>query len=345
MTLALPTFADIEAAYGRIREYCVETPVLRSASLDRQLGGTVLLKCENLQATGSFKIRGAINRISVLDDASRQRGVVARSSGNHGLAIAYAGRLFGVAVTVVAPESAPAAKIERMRAYGAEVVLADIFDIGEIAQRLARDKGRIYVPPADDFFIVAGAGTVGLELFRQVAEAGTALDALLVCCSGGGLAAGCGLAAKALWPDTQVLAVEPDGFGKMARSLAAGAMIDNEPGPHTICDALAGPYMAAIPFAIARETVAGALAVTDAEVRVAMRVAFSEFGLAIEPGGAAALAAVLAGRISVAGRCIGVTVTGRNVDVSTAVQLLDASGPNSISGLRLEPGQVSLTAT
>lgn len=321
-SLPLPTFSDVEAAIRRIAGHCIETPLLESPLLNRRLGGRLLLKAENLQITGSFKLRGAVNRLAMLTDEERRRGVVARSSGNHGLAVASCCDAMGTTAVIVAPNSAPRAKVDRIRAYGARVVQAPMHAIAAVAVDLAEREGRVPVPPADDPRIVAGAGTVAIEIVAQASRMGAILDALLVCCSGGGLTAGCVLALDTLAPDIAVYGVEPAGFEKMSKSLAAGRRIDNPAGGSTICDALSGPYTAAIPFEIVKPRLTGTLAVTDDEVKHAMRAAFGEFGLAIEPGAAVALAAVLSGRFPIVGRTVAVTISGRNVDLDLAARIL-----------------------
>jgi threonine dehydratase len=324
MTTPTPTFQDVEAAAQRMAGFCLETPLLESPALNQFLGGRLLLKCENLQYTGSFKLRGAVNRLAAMTDDERARGVVARSSGNHGLAIAYCAGPMRTTAVVVVPDGAPRTKIDRIRAYGARVIQVPMSQTAEVASELASKENRVYVPPADDPWVVAGAGTVGLELAAQAAKLGATIDALLVCCSGGGLTSGCMLALGATSPATAIYGVESVGFEKMARSIAAGKQVNNPPGGHTICDAISGPYTAAIPFEIVKSRLAGTLAVTDDEVKAAMRAAFSEFGLAIEPGGAVALAAVLTGRFPIKGRTVAVTLSGRNVDLDIAGPILAA---------------------
>lgn len=328
MTAALPTIRDVEAAARRIKPIAVETPLLESPYLNGLLGGRLLVKAENLQVTGSFKLRGAANRIASLSADERARGVIARSSGNHGLAIAYCAGLMGTTAVVVAPDTAPVTKMARIRACGARVVQVPMAQLSDTAIDLANKENRVYVPPADDFWVVAGAGTVGMEIAAQAGAAGVRPDVVLACCSGGGLTAGCLLGLSEASPATRVYAVEPVGFEKMARSLAAGRRIDLEPSGTSICDALTGFYMAAIPFEITRPRLAGTFAVTDDEARNAMRVAFSELGLGVEPGGAVALAAVLAGHLRLDGRTAVVTITGRNVDLPLAASALagDQSG-------------------
>ena len=318
----LPTIDDVRTAAGRIDGIAIETPLLESSSLNRMLGGRLLVKAENLQVTGSFKLRGAANRVAALTDGERRRGVIARSSGNHGLAIAYCAQLMCTTAIVVAPDTAPTTKIARIKAYGALVVQVPMERLSEVARDLAVREDRVFVPPADDFHVVAGAGTVGIEIADQAARLGLAPDIVLASCSGGGLTAGCLLGLSDLSPATSVFAVEAVGFEKMGRSLAAGRRIDLEAPGHSICDAITGHYMAAVPFEIIRPRLAGTLAVTDDEVREAMRVAFGEFGLAVEPGGGVALAAVLAERMPLSGRTVVAILSGRNVDLTLAADAL-----------------------
>jgi len=323
MAFDLPTLADVQAAAHRIAGIALETPLLESPVLSRRLGGRLFVKAENLQVTGSFKLRGAANRIAALSTEEKARGVIARSSGNHGLAMAYCASRMGTTCVVVAPDTAPAVKIDSMKAFGARVVQVPMARLSETAIALAQAEDRVYVPPADDFHVVAGAGTVGLEIADQAERAGVAVDALLTCCSGGGLTAGCILGLSGTSPTTRIHAVEAVGFEKMARSMAMGRRVDLAPSnARSICDAITGFYMAAIPFEILLPRLAGTLAVTDAEACEAMRVAFGEFGLSIEPGGAVALAALLSGRMELQGRTVVATLTGRNVDPALAASIL-----------------------
>ncbi|WEX73877.1 threonine/serine dehydratase [Sinorhizobium numidicum] len=320
----LPTYADIEEAERRIAGITIVTPLLESPWLNRELGGRLLVKAENLQVTGSFKLRGAANRLRALNGDERQRGVVARSSGNHGLAIAYCASLMGISAVVVAPETAPAAKIEGIRAYGATVLQAPIHKIAEVAAEITNRERRVFVDPADDPWVVAGQGTVGLEIAKQAEALGAGIDDLLVCCSGGGLMAGCVLALEQKSPSTRIHGVEAAGFEKMANSLAAGRRINLSPGGQSICDAITGPYMAEIPFDILKNKLAGTFAASDEEAMMAIRVAFSEFGFAVEPGGAVALAAVLTRKMPIDGKTVVVAITGRNVNLPLAATALQA---------------------
>ncbi len=319
---ALPSHADVLAAADRIKVHCIETPLLESPYLNRQLGGRLLVKAESLQTTGSFKLRGAVNRIAAMNETEKQRGVVARSSGNHGLALAYCSQAFGVSVVVVAPDTAPEAKVKRIKDYGARVVQVPMKDLASVAAEITAREQRILVPPADDLWVVSGAGTVGLEMARQARRVAASIDVVLTCCSGGGLTAGMLLGLAETSPTTRVHAVEAVGFEKMARSLEAGRRIDLKPGGHSICDAINGLYMAEIPFEIIKSRLAGTLAVTDDDALTAMKIAYLEFGLIVEPGGAVALAAVLTGGLPLEGRTVAVVFSGRNVDPPLVVRAL-----------------------
>ena len=311
-----PTFADVEAAAARLAGRAVVTPLLEFPALDEQVGGWVLIKPEILQRTGSFKFRGAYNKISQLPEAKRPAGVVAYSSGNHAQGVAAAARLFGVPAAIVMPADAPAIKIENTRSYGAEVLLYDRYREAreEVAAGLVAERGATLVRPYDDPDIIAGQGTCGLEIARQAAALGRRLDAVLVCCGGGGLTAGSALALTELSPGTAIHTVEPEGFDDTARSLAAGRRVANDPGPSSVCDALLAPTPGELTFTINRRLVTGGLAVTDAETRAAMAYAFRHLKLVVEPGGAVALAALLSGKIEARDKTVALTLSGGNVD-------------------------------
>ncbi len=323
MSDVLPTVADVLDADARLRPWLVETPVLESEAINGRVGARVLFKAECLQHSGSFKIRGALNRLLQLKADEREAGVVAFSSGNHAQAVALAARWLTMPATIVIPKDAPKVKLERTRAYGAEVVLYDREreDREAIAVRIAEQRGAALVPPFDHAHVVAGQGTLGLELVRAARVRRAALDALLVPCSGGGLVAGCALAVKAEWPTCAVYAVEPRGFEDTAASLAAGERRPVAAGGSTLCDGLRAPLQGAIPFAINRAKLAGALAVDDARIREAMALAAQQLKLVLEPSGAAALAAVLAARPPRA-KCIGVVLSGGNVDAELFADVL-----------------------
>ncbi len=318
-----PTVADVEAAGRTLDGVAVRTPLLESPLLSACLGGRLLVKAEPLQRTGSFKFRGAFNRLSRIGERAAA-GVVAYSSGNHAQGVAAAALMLGMPACIVMPDDAPRAKLEGTRAWGAEVVT---YDRGRqsreaIAADIGRARGAVLVKPFDDPHVIAGQGTVGLELAAQAAAAGTTLDAVLVPCSGGGLSAGIALALSARMPDARIYAVEPEGFDDTARSLAAGRRVANAPGARSICDALLLSEPGEITFAINRERLAGGLAVSGTEVATAMRVAFQQFKIVVEPGGAVALAAVLSGRYGITGRTVAVVLSGGNVDVDTFAALV-----------------------
>jgi threonine dehydratase len=327
-----PVFADIEAAAARLAGWAVETPLLNSPALDRKLAGRILLKAETLQRSGSFKFRGAFNRISQIPEAERGAGVVAYSSGNHAQGVAAAASLLGVPATIVMPKDAPAIKIANTRGFGAEVVLYDRFTENReaLGAALAAERGATLVRPYDDPGVIAGQGTCGLEIAGQAAARGFEIDALLVCCGGGGLTAGCALALAELSPKTRVYTVEPDDFDDTRRSLvqvaAGGARVVNDPAARSFCDALLAPTPGELTFPINRRLVAGGFAVSDDEVRAAMGYAFRTLKLVIEPGGAVALAALLAGRLETRGKTVALTLSGGNVDPEIYREMLAAEG-------------------
>ncbi len=325
---AAPSFTDIEAAAARLAGWAVETPLLNFPALDRKLGGRILLKAETLQRTGSFKFRGAFNRISQIPEADRGAGVVAYSSGNHAQGVAAAAALLGVPATIVMPEDAPAIKVANTRRYGAEVVLYDRFTENReaLGAALTAERGATLVRPFDDPGVIAGQGTCGLEIAQQAAARGFEIDALLVCCGGGGLTAGCALAMAELSPKTRVYIVEPAGFDDTRRSLAEGARVENDPAARSFCDALLSPTPGELTFPINRRLLAGGFAVNDAEVRAAMDYAFRTLKLVIEPGGAVALTALLAGRLDTRGKTVALTLSGGNVDPETYREMLAAEG-------------------
>ena len=314
------TLAEIEEAAKRLAGHAVVTPLLESPLLNARIGGRLLLKAECLQRTGSFKFRGAFYRLSLLTADERGKGVVAYSSGNHAQAVAAAAHMLGVTATIIMPADAPAPKMAATREWGAEVVTYDRYreDREAIGATLARERGAILVPPYDDRFIITGQGTVGLEIAAQAAAAAAArLDAVLVPCGGGGLIAGTATALTARLPGLAIHAVEPVGFDDTARSLLAGQRLANPPlaaDSLSICDALLAPMPGAVTFPINQRLLAGGLTVSDAEVAQAMAVAYGEFKIVLEPGGAVALAAALTGKIDCRGKTIAVVGSGGNVE-------------------------------
>ena len=311
-----PDFTDVQAAAERLRGRITRTPMLRHPLLDHIAGGTVLVKPEPLQKTGSFKLRGATNAALLLDAAARRAGIVTHSSGNHGQGVACAAAMLGMPALVAMPQDAPAIKVESTRRWGAEIHFFDRHntDSDALAAELAARRGATLVPPFDHPHVIAGQGTVALELLEDARAAGLGLDMLAVCTGGGGLVGGCALAMEALAPGAEIWAVEPEGWDDYGRSLRAGHRIANDGGGDGLCDSLLSRQPGEITFAINRPRLAGGVAVTPAEVLAAMRFAFEHLKVVAEPGGAVALAAVLAGRLETRGRTIGVVISGGNVD-------------------------------
>ena len=320
----LPGLAEIEAAAGRLAGKAVVTPLLEPPVLAKTLGGRVFLKPETLQRTGSFKFRGAYNTMSQLTPSETAAGVVAYSSGNHAQGVAAAAELLGLPATIVMPADAPKIKVANTQGYGATVVPYERNSQSReaLAEKLAAESGAALIRPYNDPRIIAGQGTCGLEIARQAQAAGATLDAVLVCCGGGGLTAGVALALEALSPETEIYAVEPAGFDDTARSLAAGERVMNEPGARSFCDALLSPQPGALTFLANRRRLSGALVVTDAEVATAMAYAFRELKLVVEPGGAVALAALLSGKFDSRGKTVAAVLSGGNVDRDTFAQAL-----------------------
>ena len=312
----LPTVDDVVAAARRLHGVARVTPLLRSDALDALAGGPLFVKAEPLQRTGSFKFRGAYNRISLLAPEARARGVVAWSSGNHAQGVAAAAAAFGVSATIVMPRHAPRSKRDGARALGAEIVF---YDRGresreEIGAALAQERGAPAVRPYDDPGVVAGQGTVGLEAAAQAARLGVRPARALIPCGGGGLVAGAALALRARVPGIAVHPVEPAGFDDTARSLAAGRSLSNPPDSRSICDALLAPEPGEVTFALNRRQLSRGLVVTDDEARAAMRAAFRHLRIVVEPGGAVALAAALGGRVDCRDGATLVVLSGGNVD-------------------------------
>ena len=320
----LPTFADVEDAARKLEDVVVRTPLLRNDALDAAAGGKVFVKAECLQRTGSFKIRGAYNRLVRLTEAERPKGVVAFSSGNHAQGVAAAAKMLGVPAVIVMPSDAPKMKVEATRGYGAEVVLYDRFAESReaIAARIGEARGAVVVPSYDDFHVIAGQGTVGLEAAKQLAEAGAVADVLICPASGGGLLAGIGLAFEALSPQTRLFSAEPAGYDDHRLSLEAGERIALTPPGPSLCDALLAPQPGELTFAINGRRASGGYATTDEKALGAMAFAFRHLKIVLEPGGAVALAAVLSGRAQLDGRTAVVVASGGNVDAEVYVRAL-----------------------
>ncbi len=296
------------------------TPILENNDVNALLGGRLLLKAENFQRTGAFKIRGAYHRMLQLSAPERSRGAVTYSSGNHALGVARAAQLLGSSTVVVMPSDVPEAKMHAVRSLGAEIVTfeRDHEDSADIVTRIQEKTGRIEVPPSAHAQVLAGAGTAALELFEDADP----LDAVLVPCGGGGLTAATAIVSAEVSPKTQVFAAEPTIFDDTRRSLEAGQRVANPKGQRTICDAIMTPIPNAVTFPINHALLAGGVVANDEEVRDAMRFAFEHFKIVAEPGAVVGLAAILNGRIDIKGRTVATIITGRNIDSTRFAQLL-----------------------
>lgn len=314
---------EIEAAARRLDGVAVRTPLLRNHALDEVAGGRVWVKPECLQATGSFKIRGAYNFLSQLTPDEATRGVVAFSSGNHAQGVAAAGAVLGIHAAIVMPEDAPRAKLENTKRLGGEVITYDRYtgDREAIARDIAKKRGAVVVPSYDHDHIIAGQGTVGLEIARQCEEHGTVPDVVLVCCGGGGLVSGTAVALKHFFAEASVHTVEPEEFDDTARSLRSGQRQYISKDARSICDALQAHTPGKLTFDIMKRMLAQGLTVSDVEVCAAMRFAFQNLKLVVEPGGAVALAALLARKIDTAGKTTVVVVSGGNVDTELYAEI------------------------
>ena len=320
----LPTFDDVQAAAARLDGMARRTPLLESDLLNERVGGRLLVKAEPLQRTGSFKFRGAYNAISRVIERDGKRPVVAFSSGNHAQGVALAAKLLGVPATIVMPSDAPSIKQRNTEAYGATLRLMDRHrdDREEIGAEIARTTGAALIKPYEDPDVIAGQGTVGLELAEQADEIRASPDAVLICCGGGGLTAGCALSLKAKLGDCPLHAVEPEAYDDTRRSLEAGERRAIEPGTPSLCDAILSPIPGEITFAINRSRIESGLTVSDEEALQAMALAFETLKLVLEPGGAVSLAAALFGRIETRGRTIAVVASGGNVDPAVFAKAL-----------------------
>ena len=315
--------SDIEQAAQRLDGVSVRTPLLQNFELNQVAGGTVLVKPECLQVAGAFKIRGAYNRLSQLSEEEASHGVVAWSSGNHAQGVAAAGAMLGIRTTIVMPEDAPKAKLENTRRLGGEVITYDRYsgDREAIARQIAAERGAALVPSYDHEQIIAGQGTVGLEIADDAISLGLALDQVLIPCGGGGLSSGSALALKSRLPNVSVFAVEPVDFDDTARSMQTGSRERIDDSARSICDALQTPTPGELTFEINRRLLAGVLTVSDDEVRSAIRFAFRNLKLVVEPGGAVALAAVLSGRLRTAGKTTVIVLSGGNIDTELFAEI------------------------
>lgn len=313
----IPTIDDVKAAAERIKGIAVRTPLVRNDALDAALGAKVWVKAECLQRGGAFKMRGAGNAISALSPKVRARGVIAFSSGNHAIAVSTVAKLFAIPATIVMPSDSPRIKIETVRDLGAELITYDRINESreEIGARLSAERGASLIKPFEDPFVIAGQGTVGLEICEEISP-----DIVLTPASGGGLASGIALAA----PNARIIAVEPEGHDDIARTLAAGAIQRNAPGIRSICDGLLTEQMGELPFAIAQTRFERAVSVSNEAVLRAMKFAFQHLKFVLEPSGAASLAAALEGGLDLRGKTVAIVASGGNVDPQTFARALSS---------------------
>ncbi|MBQ0913141.1 MULTISPECIES: threo-3-hydroxy-L-aspartate ammonia-lyase [Streptomyces] len=320
MTAAPPvTFVDVRDAAARLDGVAHRTPVLTSRALDALVGAETFVKCENFQRVGAFKFRGAYNAASRLSAGQLAKGIAAYSSGNHAQAVALAARELGTTAVVLMPEDAPRAKREATAGYGAEIVTYDRYtqDRTALGEALAEERGLALIPPYDHPHVIAGQGTAALELLEETGP----LDALVVPVGGGGLIAGSATVAKALHPGIRVIGVEPEAGDDTKRSLDSGARV-TIPVPRTIADGQALPTPGELTFSLNRRLVDAITLVSDDEIVAAMRFAFERLKIVLEPSGATALAALLAGRPEPRPRRIGVIASGGNVDAGRFAELI-----------------------
>ena len=320
------TYEDVKAAAERLRGVAHRTPVATSRTLDERTGARLLLKCENLQRAGAFKFRGAYNAIAKLRPEERARGILTYSSGNHAQAIALASRLLGARATIVMPSNAPAAKRRATEGYGARIVAYDPATAKreEIAEGLRREGDPVLIPPYDHADVVAGQGTAAKELFEEAGE----LDLLLVCCGGGGLLSGSALSARALAPRCRVVGVEPELADDATRSFKTG-ILHSVSNPPTIADGARTPSLGTLTFPLVRQHVDDMVTVSDDDLVRAMRFVWERMKLVVEPTGVLGLAAAFSGKVAVQGQRVGVVLSGGNVDLAWAAELLGSLPPEA----------------
>lgn len=321
-----PDYRSICDASERLKGHSTRTSLMQNQELNRRTGANVFVKPECLQRTGSFKFRGAYNAISQIDKTERKSGVVACSSGNHAQGVAEAAALFGCPATIVMPEDAPRIKIERTRRSGADVVLYDRVsgDRDTIAANVIEERGGTFVHPFENPDVIAGQGTVGLEAALDLKELGITPDRLLVCTGGGGLTAGVSLAMHHHFPNITIHSTEPEGFDDYRRSLLSGKREENERLGGSVCDAIITPSPGEIGFSINRDLLSEGLVFTDQDALKAVKFAFEELKLVVEPGGAAALAALLNAGEKWRGETIVVVISGGNIDTAVLERALNS---------------------
>jgi threonine dehydratase len=312
------TYADVAAAIARLREQVHHTPVLTSTTIDRQTHSQVFFKCENFQRSGSFKFRGAFNALSQLSLEQRQRGVIAYSSGNHAQAMALAGQILQIPVTIVMPTDAPTVKLAATQGYGAKVILYDraIQSRETLGEQLATERGLTLIPPYDHPHVIAGQGTTAQELIEEVG----ALDLLLVCCGGGGLLSGCAIATHTLAPNCRIIGVEPKLGDDATRSFYSRTLQTVE-NSTTIADGARTPFLGKYTFPLILHYVHDMVTVSDAAILRAMFFVWERLKIVVEPTGALAIAALLEGIVAAPEQRVGIIISGGNVDLRQATKL------------------------
>lgn len=319
------TFDKINEAAARLSGKAIVTPLLENAQLNEKIGGRIFLKAETLQHCGSFKFRGAFNLLSKLTESEKKRGVLAWSSGNHAQGVAKASRMLGINATIVMPDDAPALKVAQVKHFGAKIVPYDRYKDSreEIGMKIVDQQNLIVAPPYDHVDTIAGQGVVAVEAANQAASIGVTFDEFIACCGGGGLTAGCAIALAGMSPSTRMSIAEPTGYDDTRLSLIAGKQVSVDVTRPTICDAVATPTPGKLTFPVIQKYVTGTYIVTDEEVAQTIAWAYKYLKLVVEPGGAVALAAILAGNVDSLGKNICVTLSGANIDPRLFSRILD----------------------
>lgn len=314
--ITLPSLADIQKAAERLRGIAIKTPLLHAIALSEKLEAQIFIKPENLQRVGAFKFRGAYNRLCQLTDAQKACGVVAFSSGNHAQGVALAAKILGIKATIVMPSDAPAMKRDNTLAYGAQIIEYDreTESREEITQAIADERGSVVVTSFEDFDIITGQGTAGLEIIEQGQELGISFDQFYCPIGGGGLISGCATAIKGLSPNTEIFGVEPEDFDDVKRSLEMGSRQSNRQQAGSVCDALLSSSPGINTFPIMQKYLKSVLTVSDDEALFAVKYAWDKLKLVVEPGGAVALAALLMGKADIKDKTICLLLSGGNVD-------------------------------
>ena len=307
---------EIDKAHERIFSLIIKTPLISSETINKKTNANVYFKLENLQWTGSFKLRGASNKISLLSNEEKSRGIVSYSSGNHAQAVAYASNLFGVQPTIIMPKNAPSIKIENTKKYGADVVLYDSMHESreKIASEIARKENKTIIKPYDDLNVIAGQGTAGKEIAEQLKLQNIKPDIFLCCCGGGGLIAGSSTYLKYAFPNIKNFAVEPEEFNDTQLSLKNNSIVKNKESGKSICDALLVPQPGNVTFPVNQTTLNGGLAVSDKEVKKTIIELAENMKIVVEPGGAVAATALLTNKINVKNKNVVVMISGGNID-------------------------------